>query len=133
MKYTCKIVRVIDGDTVMVDISLGFGVTLNEVLIRIKGIDAPEIHSTDVNAKKQGYLCKSKVESTLLVRSLLITDEVRDKYGRILGDFETDSGLLSEYLIKNNYAVSYNGENKDTVTASHLKNREILVERKELC
>lgn len=132
MKYTCKIVRVVDGDTVIVDVSLGFGFTLNGVLVRIKGIDAPVVHSTDVSIKEQGYLCRSKVESALSGKPLLITDEVRDKYGRILGDFETDLGLLSEWLVKNNYAVGYDGGNKD-VTELHLKNREILIKRKELC
>ena len=41
-EYKCKIVKVIDGDTVDVDIDLGFGVWLHKERIRLYGIDTPE-------------------------------------------------------------------------------------------
>lgn len=41
-EYKCKVLRVVDGDTVDVDIDLGFGVWLQEERIRLAGIDAPE-------------------------------------------------------------------------------------------
>ena len=40
-EYRCKILRVIDGDTVDVDIDLGFGVWMNKERIRLYGIDTP--------------------------------------------------------------------------------------------
>ena len=38
-EYKCKMVKVIDGDTVDVDIDLGFGVWLRKQRIRMYGID----------------------------------------------------------------------------------------------
>ena len=41
-EYSSKIIRVVDGDTVDVDINLGFGVVLANQRIRLYGIDTPE-------------------------------------------------------------------------------------------
>ena len=46
-KYKAKIIRVVDGDTVDVDIDLGFGVWLNNQRIRLYGIDTPECRTRD--------------------------------------------------------------------------------------
>ena len=46
-EYKCKILRVIDGDTVDVDIDLGFGVWMHKERIRILGIDTPESRTRD--------------------------------------------------------------------------------------
>ena len=41
-EYRCKIVRVVDGDTVDVDIDLGFGIWMHKERVRLYGIDTPE-------------------------------------------------------------------------------------------
>ena len=41
-EYKCKIRKVVDGDTVDVDIDLGFGVWLRKQRVRLVGIDTPE-------------------------------------------------------------------------------------------
>ena len=41
-EYRCKVNKVIDGDTVDVDIDLGFGIILTDERVRIMGIDTPE-------------------------------------------------------------------------------------------
>ena len=46
-EYRVKIIKVIDGDTVDVDIDLGFGVTLTDESVRIMGIDTPESSTRD--------------------------------------------------------------------------------------
>ena len=51
-EYRCKIVKVIDGDTVDVDIDLGFGVWLHKERIRLYGIDTPESRTRDLDRKK---------------------------------------------------------------------------------
>ena len=40
-EYKCKMVKVVDGDTVDVDIDLGFGVWMRDQRIRLYGIDTP--------------------------------------------------------------------------------------------
>ena len=46
-EYKCAIVRVVDGDTVDVDIDLGFGIIMADERVRIMGIDTPESRTSD--------------------------------------------------------------------------------------
>ena len=50
-EYNVKVVKVIDGDTVDVDIDLGFGVWLHKERVRLYGIDTPESRTSDVQEK----------------------------------------------------------------------------------
>ena len=54
-EYKCKLVKVVDGDTVDVDIDLGFGVWLQNQRIRLYGIDTPESRTSDAEEKSMGY------------------------------------------------------------------------------
>ena len=51
-EYRCKIRRVVDGDTVDVDIDLGFGMWIHNELIRLYGVDTPESRTRDLEEKK---------------------------------------------------------------------------------
>ena len=53
-EYNCKMVRVVDGDTVDVDIDLGFGVWMRNQRIRMYGIDTPESRTSDPIEKIYG-------------------------------------------------------------------------------
>ena len=55
-EYKCRIDRVVDGDTVDVDIDLGFGVWLREERVRMYGIDTPESRTRDLVEKNMGWL-----------------------------------------------------------------------------
>jgi endonuclease YncB( thermonuclease family) len=57
-----------------------------------------------------------------------------EKFGRLLGKVinPKDNTSLNEWLIWHNYAVAYNGENKDKVAQAHLSNRKILIDNKEI-
>mgnify|MGYP001003716470 CR=1 FL=1 len=135
-EYRCKITRVVDGDTVDVDIDLGFGVWLHKERVRLHGIDTPESRTRDLEEKKYGLLAKEQIKSFMPVGSmqtLVTTKDKAGKFGRILGDFtvydiETDSWRgVSQILIDEGYAVEYTGGSKDDVKALHLKNRERLL------
>ncbi len=130
-EYRCIIIEVVDGDTVEVDIDLGFGVWMRAERIRIQGIDTPESKTTDAQEKVYGMLAKKCVTDLLPVgkECTLMSMEFRGKFGRILGDIKFDGVILSEYLIANHLAVPYNGENKKTVADAHLANRKILIEQ----
>ena len=54
-EYKCKMVKVVDGDTVDVDIDLGFGVWLRKQRIRLYGIDIPESRTSDDVEKVYGF------------------------------------------------------------------------------
>lgn len=130
-EYRCVIVEVIDGDTVDVDIDLGFGVWMRSERIRIQGVDTPESKTLDKEEKVFGLLAKKHVESLLPVgkECTLMSMEFRGKFGRILGDIKADGITLSESLLSNHLAVPYNGENKKLVADAHLANRKILMEQ----
>ena len=57
-EYKCKVVKVVDGDTVDVDIDLGFGVWLRKQRVRLVGIDTPESRTKDLEEKKYGLAAK---------------------------------------------------------------------------
>ena len=109
--YTYKvkeILRVIDGDTMVVNVDLGFDITLTQK-IRVKGIDSPETRTSDPQEKAQGLAAKTFAEAWLQNKSLLVKTYKDDKYGRMLGDFIcADTGAtLAEAMIAANHATVY--------------------------
>ena len=89
-EYKCRIDRVIDGDTVDVDIDLGFGVWLRKERVRMYGIDTPESRTRDLEEKKYGLAAKAFVLAFLPVDSeqtLRTRKDGKGKFGRILGEF----------------------------------------------
>ena len=139
-EYRATIVKVIDGDTVDVDIDLGFNVVLQDERVRIAGIDTPESRTRDKEEKKFGLAAKARVKQLLGKTSVLKTqinkngEDMKGKFGRILGDFNVyDSAkdswtLLTKILISEGHAVPYHGQNKDDVQKAHLANRVKLLE-----
>ena len=133
-EYKVKVVRVIDGDTVDVDIDLGFGIWFRKERVRIMGIDTPESRTRDKVEKKFGLASKAKLKQLLKDGAILKTqvskkgEDMKGKFGRILGDFILDDGRkVTEVLIDEGHAVAYFGGSKDDVDAAHLVNRERLI------
>ena len=136
-QYKAIITKVIDGDTVDVDIDLGFEVWLRNQRIRLYGIDTPESRTSDKIEKVFGNLAKSKILEFCPIGSSIIlqtkTDDSRGKYGRILGELVTNEGVnVNEYMIENNYAVAYFGMSKSDIAQKQLDNRQVLIERGEV-
>ena len=67
-EYKCKLVRVIDGDTVDIDIDLGFGVWMKKQRIRLYGIDTPESRTKDKVEKVFGRAAKKRLEEICFSR-----------------------------------------------------------------
>ena len=136
-EYRATLLKIVDGDTVDVDIDLGFGVVLSNQRIRLYGIDTPESRTRDLEEKKCGKLAAKyiedhiKVSSTFTLRSRL---DGKGKYGRILGELicfvpEFDREMsLNDAMIVKKLAVKYFGQSKDDIEEEHLKNREYLYE-----
>jgi len=139
-EYRATIVKIIDGDTVDVDIDLGFNVVLQDERVRIAGIDTPESRTRDLEEKKFGLAAKARVKELLGKTCVLKTqinksgEDMKGKFGRILGDFNvydstTDSWkLLTSILISEGHAVPYHGQNKEDIQTAHLANRVKLLE-----
>ena len=87
-EYRCKILRVVDGDTVDVDIDLGFGIWMHKERIRVHGIDTPESRTRDLDEKYYGNLAKEKKQFFLpegSTQRLVTSKDKAGKFGRILG------------------------------------------------
>lgn len=140
-EYRCTIIKVVDGDTVDVDIDLGFDIVLRGVRIRVHGIDTPESRTSDKVEKIFGLASKDKVKSLIPEGSQQILKTIKDrdggdakgKFGRILGDFlvsyRGEDKLLTEIMIDECFAVRYYGQNKADVEVAHLANRNELMHK----
>lgn len=134
-EYNCKIIRVVDGDTVDVDIDLGFGVWMHKERVRIMGIDTPESRTRDAEEKRFGLLSKEFVKSFMPVGSIQVLkteidksgEDKKGKFGRILGDFIIEGARLTEKMIAEGYAVAYFGGSKEEIQMKHIANREKLL------
>jgi len=135
-EYNCKIVRIIDGDTVDVDIDLGFDVCLVKQRIRLFGVDTPESRTRDAVEKKFGIMAKNFVKGRLPVGSNQVLrtrlDDSRGKFGRILGEFVMEDSTLNKLLVATNNAVPYSGQSKEDIQAAHLENRRLIEARIKL-
>ena len=133
--YRCKVLKVVDGDTVDVDIDLGFGIWQKNERVRIMGIDTPESRTRDKIEKKFGLAAKNKLKSLLGKTAVLQTtinkkgEDMKGKFGRVLGDFLVDKKPVSKILCEAGHAVAYFGGAKADVQAQHMKNRQKLVEQ----
>lgn len=135
-EYDVNVIKVIDGDTVDVDIHLGFGIVLQNERVRIVGIDTPESRTSDPVEKVFGLAAKNRVCELLSNTNVrLVTTEnskgedMRGKFGRVLGDFRVNNErLLTETLVEENHAVPYFGGPKDALVPQHLANRQKLID-----
>jgi micrococcal nuclease len=133
-EYKAKVVKVIDGDTVDVDIDLGFGVVLTDERVRIMGIDTPESRTRDKVEKVFGLASKKRLKELLGKTAILKTqinkngEDMKGKFGRILGDFvSVDGRMVTDILVEEGHAVAYFGGSKEEIQAKHMVNRDKLL------
>jgi micrococcal nuclease len=112
-----KVYKVVDGDTIDVDIDLGFNISYYQ-RVRLAGIDTPESRTKDKMEKAFGLESKKRLEDILKdSKKVVIRTQKPDsteKYGRILGWLYIDDQDLSvnEQLIRDGYAWDYMGATK---------------------
>ena len=117
-EFEAKIVYVYDGDTIHVVFKV-----FNDYYrwnCRIIGVDTPELRTKNEKEKEKGYMVRDKVKKHFLNKIVKIKCNKFDKYGRLLIDVylpknipdKKNTTLLSEWLIANDYAYSYDGGTK---------------------
>lgn len=141
-EYRAKIIKVVDGDTVDVDIDLGFGVVLTDERVRMMGIDTPESRTRDKVEKKFGLASKARLKEILGKQAILQTqinrngEDMKGKFGRILGDFQVDMDgedkLATQVLVEEGHAVPYFGGSKDEIKEQHMVNRKRLIDEEKI-
>ena len=138
--------KVVDGDTIDVNIDLGFDVCTKQ-RVRLLGIDTPESRTSDKEEKQFGLLSKKKLKEWCMKAVASEKDDIeielrcpeadsRGKFGRVLAEVwvkEDDTWTnVNEWMCLNGYAVPYGAENKSLVEELHLENRKKLIERGEI-
>jgi micrococcal nuclease len=135
--------RVVDGDTVDITIELGFDILLRK-RVRLRGIDTPESRTSDSLEKVYGNISKEKLkswcdkpieENTYEIEMRYQESNSNDKFGRVLGEiwvFDKIWTNVNRWMCEKNYAVPYDGKNKNDVLEKHLTNRQILLARGEV-
>jgi len=136
-EYDVVVIKVVDGDTVDVDINLGFGVWLKDERVRIMGIDTPESRTSDRVEDLFGEAAKARLKELMHDGGKLITTEDKDgedmkgKFGRILGDFYVEHDgkkeRVTDILIEEGHCVPYFGGSKEEIQAKHMVNRQKLL------
>tara|TARA_R110000851_G_scaffold45872_1_gene111996 strand:- start:1787 stop:2218 length:432 start_codon:yes stop_codon:yes gene_type:complete len=129
--YRAKVNRIIDGDSIVLDLDLGFDTWINNQSVRLVGVDAPESRTRDLVEKQFGNLAKERVKELLEIGSYVIVKTYKDKegkFGRILGEILTNEEInINDVLIEERLAVFYEGQSKEEVVQEHLANRKYLI------
>ncbi len=100
--YRAEVVRVIDGDTVIVDLQLGFDIVFKGQRIRLFGINAPEMRTRHGKEVKK-YLANLIEGRAVTLRTI---KDKKGKYGRWFGIVEDDNvGNVNDWLVKNDMAI----------------------------
>ncbi len=124
------IVKIVDGDTVDVDVDLGWDTWKHNKRIRLFAVDTPECRTRDKQEKAAGLLAKKFVQERLEVgKKYALRTHKKGKYGRYLGDFQIGDKWLCAELVANQLAVPYTGQNKKEIAKAHEANRLLLVKK----
>jgi micrococcal nuclease len=130
-EYKATVKRVIDGDSLVLDIDLGFYMFMNETKIRLYGLDAPEMNSKDPLLRLQAVLATRYLYDNLPIGSKVTIKTVldkREKYGRLLATIITEDGLnINEGLLENKLAISYKKLTREEQMQKHYENQEYLI------
>ena len=119
-------VKVVYGDTVDVDIDLGFGVWLRKQRIRLYGIDTPESRTSDDVEKVYGLAAKDFLIKWTNAGDLTLKTfkDGKGKFGRILGELWFGrTHNINQILVDNHHAVRYHGQSKEEIAEEHIVNR----------
>lgn len=107
--YEATVRRWVDGDTVDVDIDLGFGIIFHNQRIRLYGIDAYESRTRDLEEKSKGLAATEFVNEMAPVGSKVTLVTYKEgKYGRILAEVFLENQVnLNNLLTEVGHAERY--------------------------
>jgi len=114
--YRAKVINVVDGDTVDLFVDKGID-DYKTMRIRLKGINAPEIHNVKrtSEAYKTGMTSKQALSDKILGKEIMLTTykDKAGKYGRYIGTIQLPSGPtaisyidINKWMVDKGYAVS---------------------------
>ena len=113
--YEALVTSVYDGDTITVDIELGFGIVARKQKIRLANINTPEVRGEE---REAGLISRDVLREKILHKTIIITTfkDKKGKYGRYIGEILVEEEILNEgvttstlvnvnnWLVENGYA-----------------------------
>jgi micrococcal nuclease len=105
-RYKVDVIRVIDGDTIVMDVDLGFNTWVRKVKFRLKGINAPELSTPEGKDALLFILsCLPKYGSNQITADTIKPDKYGNRWDAVvyLGNIN-----LNEYMVENGHAVKVN-------------------------
>ena len=114
-KTYAKCVYVYDGDTVHIVFKQPHSTECFKWIIRMNGIDTPEMKSKNANEKQAAVAARDFLRGLILDKIIIVECGDFDKYGRLLGEIylEGNPVSLSKQMIENGHAKAYDGGTKD--------------------
>lgn len=107
--YRAEIVRVIDGDTVVANVDLGFDVWLRDMRLRLAGIDAPERNTTGAEKATTALTTRIEGEDVYIcsIKAKRSDDETKDGFGRYFAVIHHKGWNINEWLLKSGLVCEY--------------------------
>lgn len=111
--YKATVTSVYDGDTLTVDIDLGFSIVLRNIKLRLLGIDTPELRGGTEKTKSYAKQSRDYVREKCLGKEIFVESHRKGKYGRYLAtiwcidDDKKNEKSINDLLLENNLAVEY--------------------------
>lgn len=112
-KYKAIVTKVYDGDTVTVDIDLGFGIWKKKESIRLHGIDTPELRGGSTSEKLMAVRSRDYLLSLVMNKEIVIESNAKDKYGRYLCVIYLKGENVNRLMLNNGGARVYYGGKKE--------------------
>ena len=116
-EYFCKVTRVVDGDTIDVNIDLGFNIW-HKARVRMLGIDTPESRTRNLEEKALGLASKARLKEMLKgVKVKIEGAKEKGKFGRVLAnviiiDKDGNETNCNDQLCAEGHARPYSGGKK---------------------
>lgn len=115
-----EVVSVYDGDTFRVNIHHWPSIVGEEISIRVRGIDSPEMRGVDDDMKELALAARDVVDDALRrANTIELYNLERGKYFRIIADVSVDGDDLANMLLDRGLAKSYDGEGPRPTWTTH--------------
>ena len=106
------VIRVLDGDTFEITNQCTAFESMRKVRVRMNRINSPEIHTKCLEEKQKGLEAKAVLSNKILNKTVTLKSCKNDKFARWLCEVEFDGENISDFMLKSNNALPYNGEKK---------------------
>lgn len=108
-----RVIKCYDADTITIASKLPYDASpLYRLSVRLNGIDAPEIKGKSAEEKEVAKEARDFLSNLVLNKMIRLENVESEKYGRILADVYLGEVHLNELLLKERYAVKYDGGTK---------------------